>query len=320
MSGRIPLAVIAGPTASGKTALAVELCLRLGGEVVCADSMQIYKKMSIATAKPTPEEMKGVKHHLVDFLEPSESFSVADYVLLAHKAAADIYSRGKLPVVCGGTGLYISSLTDNLQFEKTCSETSSRASLKALADERGGGYLLEILRGFDPETAERLHENNVSRIIRAIEVYETTGKTMSEQIKNSRSEPSPYNVCFICLDYRDREILYSRISERVDKMLENGLLEEAREFFNDSTLKTSRQAIGYKELAPYFEGTKTLDECIESLKQATRRYAKRQLTWFRRCENVNYIYPDECGSFENTVNEAAEIIAGSGIWNTGVRM
>lgn len=313
MSERIPLIVVAGPTASGKTALAVELCLRLGGEVVCADSMQIYRKMNIATAKPTEAEMKGVKHHIVDFLDPQETFSVADYVELAHKAVADIHSRNKIPVVCGGTGLYISSLTDNIRFEKTCSETSMRSELKALADEKGGGYLLEMLREFDPESAERLHENNISRIIRAIEIYRITGKTMSEQIKNSRSDGSLYDVCFICLDYRDRNILYDRIGRRVDKMLEDGLLDEARLFFSDDSLKTSRQAIGYKELAPYFEGNSSLEECIENLKRATRNYAKRQLTWFRRCENVNYIYPDECKNFENTVNEALRIIAHSGI-------
>ena len=313
MSGRIPLVVIAGPTASGKTALAVELCLRLDGEVVSADSMQIYKHMEIATAKPTAEEMRGVRHHLIDFLEPNEPFSVADYVDLAHKAVADIHSRNKLPIVCGGTGLYISSLIDNIRFEKSCPETGLRDELKAIAAEKGGGYLKEMLRQFDPETAERLHENNLSRIIRAIEIYKTTGLTVSEQNRNSRLSGSPYDVCFICLDFKDRSVLYDRIDRRVDDMMSRGLLGEARQFCLDGSLKTSRQAIGYKELAPYFSGEDSLESCVENLKKATRRYAKRQLTWFRRCENVNYIYPDECETFENTVGEAMKVIAASKI-------
>lgn len=302
------IAVIAGPTASGKTALAVELAKRFGGEVVCADSMQIYKGMDIATAKPTASEMQGVPHHLVDFLDAGEAFSVADYVGLAHNAVAEVHSRGNLPIICGGTGLYISSLIENISFSDGDSDESVREELKKLAQEKGGGYLLEILREFDPATAERLHENNLSRIIRAIEIYKTTGRTMSEQIAESKLSGSPYDVCMICLDYKNREVLYERIGLRVDKMLEMGLLEEAERVLRDPNLKTSRQAIGYKELAPYFAGETDLESCIQSLKRSTRRYAKRQLTWFRRCDGVNWVYPDECGSFEETVEKAAKII------------
>ena len=304
---KIPLIAVAGPTASGKTALAVELCIRLGGEVISADSMQIYRGMDIATAKPTPEEMRGISHHLVDFLDIGSEFSVADYVAAAHEAIGDISDRGKLPVVCGGTGLYIDSLIENIRFEKTVSSTPLRAELKKLAEEKGGGHLLEMLRNIDPETASRLHENNLNRIIRALEVYKTTGETMSEQIKNSRSEESPYNACVLGLDYKDRQVLYERIGRRVDMMLEAGLLEEAERVVSDPRLKTARQAIGYKELAPYFEGTAPLEECIENLKQATRRYAKRQLTWFRRNKSIHWLYPDEAESFEALADSAEGI-------------
>lgn len=304
---KIPLIAVAGPTASGKTSLAVELCIRLGGEVVSADSMQIYRGMDIATAKPTTEEMRGVPHHLVDFLDIGSEFSVADYVAAAHEAIGDISNRGKLPVVCGGTGLYIDSLIENIRFEKTVSSTPLRAELKKLAEEKGGGHLLEMLRNIDPETASRLHENNLNRIIRALEVYKTTGETMSEQIKNSRSEESPYNACVLGLDYKDRQVLYERIGRRVDMMLEAGLLEEAERVISDPRLKTARQAIGHKELAPYFEGTAPLEECIENLKQATRRYAKRQLTWFRRNKSIHWLYPDEAESFEALADSAEGI-------------
>lgn len=305
---KIKIIVIAGPTASGKTALAVEVAKKIGGEVICADSMQIYRGMDIATAKPTIAEMQGIPHHIVDFLDPGEPFSVADYVGLAHNAVAEVDKRGNLPIICGGTGLYISSLIENISFGEGASDEGLREELKAMAQERGGGYLLEILRGFDPQTAARLHENNLSRIIRAIEIYKTTGITMTEHIQSSKLSGSPYNACLIGLDYKERSVLYDRISRRVDIMLENGLLEEAERVLCDPSLKTSRQAIGYKELEPYFAGEADLSSCIENLKQSTRRYAKRQLTWFRRCEGMNWIYPDELGSAEKTALKAAEII------------
>lgn len=302
---KIKVIVICGPTASGKTSLAVELAKRVHGEVVCADSMQIYKGMDIATAKPTIEEMQGIPHHIVDFLEPSEPFSVADYVELAHKVIAEISVRGSVPIICGGTGLYIDSLTENIQFQQTVTKTPVRDELKALAEENGNAYLLEMLREIDPETAERLHENNISRIIRAIEVYKTTGVTMSEQIRQSKSLGSPYSALRICLDYRDRAVLYERIDKRVDIMLENGLLDEAKKVLADSTLQTARQAIGYKELAPYFAGELPLEDCVDNLKRSTRRYAKRQLTWFRRNTDTVWLYPDELG--ESLADRAAEI-------------
>ena len=307
-----PLIVICGPTASGKTALSIAIAKTIGCEVVSADSMQIYKGMTIATAKPTPEEMDGVPHHLIDFLEPSNSFSVADYVSLAHKAIEDIGNRGMIPLVCGGTGLYINSLVDNITFDESCSSTTLRDELLELAKEKGNGYLLEMLREFDPESAERFHENNLTRIIRAIEVYKTTGKTISQFNRESKDKGSPYDAVMIGINYCDRQKLYDRINLRVDMMMENGLLDEAKEVLSGD-LKTSYQAIGYKELAPYFNGEAYLEDCIDKLKMESRRYAKRQLTWFRRDKRINWIYADECSSFEEIVAKALEIVLSSGI-------
>ena len=216
--------VVCGPTASGKTALSVELAKRLSGEIISADSMQIYRGMNIATAKPTEEEKQGIPHYLMDFLDPHDSFSVADYVKAAHGIIADIAARGKLPIITGGTGLYISSLIDNLSFEETECDYAYRDELRKLAQENGNGFLLGMLREIDPETAEKLHENNLNRIIRALEVYKTTGKTMSEQQRLSRLAPSPYEPCMIQLDY-DRETLYDRINRRVDQLVHQGLVD-----------------------------------------------------------------------------------------------
>lgn len=289
---QLPLLVVAGPTASGKTGLGVELALRYGGEVISADSMQIYRKMNIGTAKATPEEMKGVPHHLLDFLEPGESFSVADYVAKAGECIRDIVSRGKLPVLVGGTGLYISSLVDNLTFSPMPQSQELRDALREKAAQQGNAALLEELREFDPESAEKLHENNVGRVIRAIEVYRLTGITMTETVRNSHAAPSPYRLCMIALTASDRQYLYDRIDLRVDIMIRDGLLEEARALRELALSDTARQAIGYKELDPYFEGTAPLEECLEKLKMETRRYAKRQLTWFRRDERFHWLETD----------------------------
>lgn len=309
---KLPVIVVCGPTASGKTALAVSLAEIFGCEVISCDSMQIYKHMRIATAKPTEEEMRGIRHHLIDFLEPNQEFSVADYVRLASECISDISSRRKIPLICGGTGLYVSSLIDNIGFDDTCSSTEVRNELSKLADEKGGEYLLKLLNEFDPETAQRLHQNNIPRIIRAIEVYKVSGTTMSEAIKRSKRE-SPYEPCMIGITCSDRQKLYDRINLRVDKMLDMGLLAETESVLSDSDLKTSFQAIGYKELAPYFNGKKSLDECIEKLKRETRRYAKRQLTWFRRDDRIHWIYSDLYSEYSEIVNEAARIIRQSGI-------
>jgi len=306
------LIVVCGPTASGKTELAVSLAEIFDGEIVSADSMQIYRDISIATAKPTPEEMRGIRHHMIDILDLFEEFSVADYVRMASDCIKDIASRGKTPIVCGGTGLYISSLVNGISFDETCSSTELREELSELAEEKGGEYLLEILREFDPESAARLHPNNLMRIIRAIEVYKISGVTMTEANKLSQKE-SPYDPVMIGLNYSDRELLYDRVNKRVDRMFEMGLLEEAKMVLSRKNVATAGQAIGYKEFKPYFDGEKSLDECMESIKQDSRRYAKRQLTWFRRDERINWIYRDKLSDGESELSLAEEIIKGNGI-------
>lgn len=304
---QIPLVVIAGPTGSGKTALSVELARRFDGEVVSGDSMQIYKQMEIATAKPTLEEMRGVPHHLVGFLDCSEPYSVADYVKQASAVIEDIYGRGKLPFVVGGTGLYITSLVNHISFDEIVSDSSLRSQLLDRLNREGGQSLLDELRQFDPETAAALHPNNGNRIVRAIEVYRLTGITMSEHQRRSREKPSPYRLCMIGLTAKNRQVLYDRINRRVDEMMQKGLLEEARRILEIPGLKTAYQAIGYKELAGYFNGTCTLEAALEKIKQESRRYAKRQLTWFRRDERIHWLYLDE-QSPEQLVQSAERLI------------
>lgn len=302
---KLPLLVVAGPTASGKTGLGVELALRHGGEIISADSMQIYRQMNVGTAKATPEEMRGVPHHMLDFLEPAEQFSVADFVQRAGRYIREISARGRLPIVVGGTGLYISSLVDNVTFAPMAQSPELRASLRQKAAEQGNDALLEELRSFDPEAAARLHANNLGRVIRAIEVYRLTGTTMTETVKNSHRAPSPYRLCMVALTASDRAFLYDRIDRRVDQMVEQGIVEEARQLLGQPLSSTARQAIGYKEFAPYFAGSATLEECVEKLKMETRRYAKRQLTWFRRDERYHWLEVDR---FESAaaLAEAAE--------------
>ena len=300
--------VVCGATASGKTALAVELAKIYGGEIISADSMQIYTDMDIASAKATPEEQQGIPHHLLGFLKPSESFSVADYVRLANECARDIFSRGKTPIICGGTGLYISSFVDNITFDDSRCDYEFREEMERFARENGNGALLEKLRKVDPETAETLHENNVGRIIRALEVYKTTGHTISYAKKMSRANPSPYDFIMLTIEYADRSVLYKRIDRRVDAMMERGLLEEARSCFGQTNRPTAAQAIGCKELYPYFRGEKSLDDCVEELKLRTRQYAKRQLTWFRRDKRIRSVVVDEGDTLESIVDKAKEII------------
>ena len=312
---KIPLIVVVGPTASGKTRLAIELAKIYNGEVVSADSMQIYKEMQIATAKPDEAEMDGVKHHLIDFLDPDENFSVADYLLLARKCIDDIISRGKQPIICGGTGLYISSLVDNIKFDDTCSNTELRNELLSLSKEKGNKYLWDMLNEFDPQTASTLHENNLMRVIRAIEVYKETSVPLSQHKINSRAEQTPFNCCFIGLSCNDRQKLYDRINLRVDRMLETGLVEEAKKFYCSFSPTTAKQAIGYKELIPFFEGSMGLDECVDKIKQETRRYAKRQLTWFKRNPDINWIMTDQFLSHSDIVNYSVDLINSRGFIN-----
>ena len=289
---KIPVLAGVGPTASGKTSLAIEIAKEYHGEVVSADSMQIYKEMQIATAKPTVDEMQGIPHHLLDFLAPDVSFSVAQYAALAHQTISEITARGHLPVMAGGTGLYVDAVLDDLIFAKIETDEQKRAELWAFVEAHGANALHERLREIDPESAARIHENNVGRIVRAVEVYELTGITMSEHQRNSRPKESRYRSLKIGINYKDRAVLYDRVNRRVDLMMEQGLLEEAANVRNRAR-KTAVQAIGYKELEPYFLQQEPLDVCIERLKQETRRYAKRQITWFSRDPNILWVYPDE---------------------------
>lgn len=284
--------VIVGPTASGKTWLGVELAKKLNGEVISADSMQIYKGMNIATAKPTEEEMEGIKHHLIDFVEPDCNFSVAKYKKLANEKIDEIISKGKTPIIVGGTGLYVDCVLNNTVFYDY-EESKIREELEERAKKNGIESLLEELFVVDRETAERLNINDKKRIIRALELYYLTGKTISDQNKDSHKEKPKYDFCLIGLNARNRQYLYDRINKRVDLMLDCGLLEEAKAFFKSSVSSTAKQAIGYKELKPFIDGHIELDTAVENLKMATRRYAKRQLTWFRRYEFINWIYIDD---------------------------
>lgn len=301
MSG-IKTVFIVGPTASGKTELGVSLAEKFGGEIVSADSMQIYKGIHIASAAPDTAEMRGIPHHLLEFLEPDDSYSVADYVKAARGVIADIEKRGRLPLVVGGTGLYISSLADNTEYTEEETDYKLRQSLECRFDEVGAEQLLKELAEFDPDTAARLHPNNRRRIIRAFEVYKTTGKTVTEQNLLSHKGEEYIEPLLIGINYRDREKLYSRINLRVDMMLESGLLEEAKTALSKNG--GAVQAIGHKELSGFINGECSLDEAAENLKRQTRRYAKRQLTWFKRDKRINWIYADET---EDLLKEAAEL-------------
>lgn len=305
---KIPLVSIVGPTASGKTALSIEIAKLFDGEIVSADSMQIYKGMDVATAKPSLEEQQGIKHHLISFLDDVESFSVAQYCKLAHAVIADIHSRGKLPVMVGGTGLYVDSVINNTKFSKSESDPELRAKLLEIAENGGVGSLLGILESFDSDMARKLSvEKNVKRIIRAIEVYKVTGITMTEHNKQSHNDDSPYKVVKIGLTATDRDYLYDRINKRVDIMVNNGLVEEAQLYLSQKLSDTASMAIGHKELIPYINGETDLSACIDTLKMQTRRYAKRQLTWFRRDVDINWFNIDEI-CIEELIDQTTDVI------------
>lgn len=298
--------VIVGPTASGKTSLGVHVAKRFNGEVISADSMQIYKGMAISTAKPTPEEMDGIKHHLIDFVDITDKYSVSNYCDDAGRCFDDITSRGKLPVFVGGTGLYVDSFLTNTQFLENASSEQVRAQLNKELHEKGIGELYLELKSVDPEAAERIHPNNIVRVLRALEVYKTTGNTITKQAQMSHLVESDIDPLYIGITYNNREKLYDRINRRVDVMVENGLIDEAKDVFSKDISKTAFNSIGCKEIKPYLDGQATLEECLEKLKMSTRRYAKRQLTWFRRNEKINWVYPDLLE--DNLYNEVDSII------------
>lgn len=308
MDKKIPLIAVIGPTASGKTGLAVEIAKKFGGEVVSADSMQIYSELTVGTAKPTEKEMEGVPHHLIGHKSIDEEYSVVDYVEEAKNAIADIFSRGKLPVLCGGTGLYVDSLLSNTEFSEIKSDPDVRKKLYDFAEENGNEALFEKLKEIDPESAAKTHANNLIRVVRAMEVYEVTGKTMSEHQKDSHPIPSIYDVCYIGTNFADRDKLYARIEQRIDEMLEEGVEEEARFLFEHNGTCTAAQAIGYKEFYPYFRGEMSREDAISVLKKETRHYAKRQITWFRRNDKINWLFRDEFSEKKDLSEAAFEII------------
>lgn len=308
MKKTMPLLVVCGPTASGKTGLAIDLALSFGGEIVSADSMQIYRDMNIGTAKPTPEEMRGIPHHLLDFLAPGERFSVAQYVEKAKEAVADIAARGRLPILCGGTGLYIDSLTRNVQFAEIREDLPLRQELRELAAEQGNDAVWRLLEGCDPSLAAKLHPNNLGRVIRGIEVHRVTGIPLSEWQRRSLLVPPEYDLCMLGLDYRSRAALYDRIDRRVELMLRQGLREEARVLYDAGLAGTAGQAIGYKEFFACFRGEQSTEEAVDTLKRETRRYAKRQLTWFRRDGRIRWLYPDDYENADALLGAARAIV------------
>ncbi|MBQ6874080.1 MAG: tRNA (adenosine(37)-N6)-dimethylallyltransferase MiaA [Clostridia bacterium] len=299
--------VVVGPTASGKTSLGVELAKRFNGEVVSADSMQIYKDMQIATAKPTEEEMQGITHHMIDFVSPDENYSVALYKEEAMRAIKDISSRGRIPVIVGGTGLYVNTLLENIEFFDMEGDDGIRRELYSKAENQGTEAIYDELLRIDPEAAEKIHQNNLKKIVRALEVYYKTGKTITNQVEQSKMNGTVLEPVIIGLTADNRQFLYDRINLRVDLMVKDGLVAEARKFYSVYGENTANQAIGYKEILPYLNGEEKLEQSLERLKMQTRRYAKRQLTWFRRNENINWLSIDRY-SKEELTEKAAEAV------------
>ena len=285
---RKPLIILAGPTAVGKTSLSIRLAKETGGEIISADSMQVYRHMDIGSAKITKEEMEGVPHYLVDVLEPEEEFNVVRFQQMAKEAAERIWKKGKIPLVVGGTGFYIQALLYDIDFTENDGDESYRRQLERKAsDEEGASELYEILKTVDPKAAQEIHPRNIKRIIRALEFYQQTGKKISENNETQRQKESPYNYAyFVLTDERSR--LYERIDRRVDLMMEQGLLDEVRYLKERGVRKdsTAMQGLGYKELYAYLEGEYPLDEAVRIIKRDTRHFAKRQLTWFKRERDV----------------------------------
>ena len=292
--------VIVGPTASGKTRMAVELAQRHNGEVISADSMQIYRTMDIGTAKPTKEEMGGIPHHMIDVADPEEDFSVARYVEMAARCVDDVLERGKLPIVAGGTGLYIDSLLSGRTFAPFSPDSALRGELERELEEKGGQAMLEALAQVDPEAAQRLHPNDHKRIIRALEVYRSTGKTITQHNRETQAIPPRYNALTIGLAFQDRQAMWRRIDQRVDEMVAAGLEDEVRRLLTSgiSPKCTAMQAIGYKEFTQALSGEMTWQEAAEVVKLRSRQYAKRQLTWFGRNPNTRWVRWDDPPEFE----------------------
>ncbi|KPU44846.1 tRNA dimethylallyltransferase [Oxobacter pfennigii] len=306
-----PLFILVGPTAVGKTEISIKLAKVFKSEIISADSMLVYKYMDIGTAKPTPKEMDGVRHHLIDVVNPDEEFSVALFREKAVKHIDDLISSNKLPIVAGGTGLYINSLTYALDFTETISDWDYRNSLLDMAKEKGNAYVHNMLKAVDIDSFNRLHENDLKRIIRALEVYKYTGKTITEVQIGSRKKAIDYDLCMIGL-ISDRQKLYEKINKRVDIMLEKGLVNEVKSLLDMGYTKdlTSMQGLGYKEIISFLEGEYSFEEAVYRLKQSTRHFAKRQLTWFRREERIHWVNVDEYEDTDSIVQNIAHHVAG----------
>lgn len=301
-SKKIKLVSILGPTATGKTSLSIKLAKHFNGEIISADSIQAYKEFNILSAKPSKEEMSGVEHYLIDFLSVEKTYSVADFTVSARKIINSISHSGKLPILVGGTGLYIESLIKNINFDSP--KFSSPVKITS-----SGPELMEILLKVDPESAKKIHINNVKRLKRAVEFFYEVGYPISKQVENSKKIESPYHACKIGLTFKNRESLYSKINARVDEMRKKGLLEEVESINKEKNVsKTAIGAIGYKEMLEYVNSNCSLEDAYENIKRNSRRYAKRQLTWFKRDESINWIYIDEYQDFSQVFEKAKEII------------
>ena len=311
-----PLIILTGPTAAWKTSLSIELAKSIGGEIISADSMQVYKKMDIGTAKIRPEEMQGVPHYLIDELDPSEEFNVVAFVEKSKEAMKKIYAAGHIPIIVGGTGFYIQALLYDIDFSQHEDKESYRKELEQLAKEKGKEYLYEILKKKDPEYATITHCNNVKKVIRALEYYKETGKKLSEHNEEQRQKESPYNFAYFVL-YHDREELYDRINRRVDLMMEDGLLFEVESLIKEGYTKNlvSMQGLGYKEFFDYFDGRMTLEDTVDKIKKDTRHFAKRQLTWFRREKEVIWLNKKEYEQEKDLLDSVLNIIQEKGIRN-----
>lgn len=308
------LAAVVGPTASGKTALAVELAKQFDGEIVSCDSMQIYKGMNIGTAKADDAEKRGIPHHMIDIADPhtDKNYSCADYAVRARETINDIISRGKFPIICGGTGLYLDAVIKNTVLSEGTGVNDGDTDIRAELEKYSAEELYSELRMIDPNAAEKIHPNNVKRVIRALEIYKKTGITKTEwdersHLTDGETSGYRYDTIIIGLDFREREKLYDRINLRVDLMLEAGLTDEVKKLELDAE-STAGQAIGYKEIMWFLEGKMELAEAVEKVKQGSRNYAKRQLTWFKRNPDIKWIYVDEEKTFKNIVNNAAYLL------------
>lgn len=297
-----PLIVLTGPTAVGKTSLSISLAKAVNGEIISADSMQVYKKMDIGSAKIRSEEMQGIPHYLVDVLEPEEEFHIVKFQQMAKKAMEDIYSRGKIPILVGGTGFYIQAVTKDIDFTEAQQENDYRKELEALAEEKGGEHLHEMLRKVDPVSADAIHAHNVKRVIRALEFYHQNGSPISAHNEEQKQHESPYNLAYFVLNM-PRELLYERIDLRVDQMMKEGLLEEVSRLKKEGCHRgmVSMQGLGYKEILAYLDGEYPLEEAVRVLKRDTRHFAKRQLTWFRREQEVIWVNKDQFSYQEDQI-------------------